>query len=190
MSARHAVLGLVIEQPGYGYQLGRRLEERCGAWGWERSGVYGALNSLSSEGNVRSVRQKGSQTGRAAPRAIYEATPRGEDFFSGWMLESSAPTPVRQELDLKLLFSGPEFLPHLIDETWAQERWCLDELRELTSTEQPGIAGRPGTWREAAVILQRDAAVMAFEARIEWLQKARKLMTEFHNRSAGNHRSR
>ena len=157
--------------------------------GVERSGVYGALNALSREENIRIVRQKGSLTGRAAPRAIYEATPRGEDFFSGWMLESSAPTPMRHELDLKLLFSGPEFLPHLIDETWAQERWCLDELRGLTRTEQPGVAGRPATWHEAAVVLQRDAAVMALEARIAWLQKARKLMTEFHNRSAGNPRS-
>ena len=55
MSAKHAVLGLVIEQPGYGYQLARRLEVRCGAWGWEPSGVYSALDSLSREGNVRSV---------------------------------------------------------------------------------------------------------------------------------------
>ncbi|HLH14517.1 MAG TPA: PadR family transcriptional regulator, partial [Solirubrobacteraceae bacterium] len=110
----------MIEQPGYGYQLARRLEERCAAWGWEPSGVYSALDSLVREGNVRSVRGKGSgTTGRAAPRAIYEATEKGHDFFREWMFETAPPSPVRQELDLKILFSGPEFLPRLIDQTWA-----------------------------------------------------------------------
>ena len=28
MSAKYAILGLVIERPGYGYQLAQRLEER------------------------------------------------------------------------------------------------------------------------------------------------------------------
>src|ERR1035441_9888450 len=107
MSARHAVLGLVIERPGYGYQLGQRLAERCGAWDWESSGVYGALNSLQRDGYVRSSTEKGTgATGRAAPRAIYEATGAGVDYFRAWIIAFSPPSPVRQELDLKILFSG------------------------------------------------------------------------------------
>jgi DNA-binding PadR family transcriptional regulator len=191
MSAKHAVLGLVIEQPGYGYQLARRLEERCGAWGWEPSGVYSALDSLSREEHVRSDREKGSRmTGRAAPRAIYEATPRGVDYFREWIMESSAPSPVRQELDLKILFSGPEFLPRLIDQTWAQEQMCIDDLKALTSAMQPSLASRRPTWREAAVILQRDAEIKLLQVRIEWLQNARKVMKEIRDRSAGDPRSR
>jgi DNA-binding PadR family transcriptional regulator len=190
MSAKHAVMGLVIERPGYGYQLARRLEERCAAWGWEPSGVYSALDSLAREGNVRSVRGKGTgDTGRAAPRAIYEATPKGMDFFKEWMLETAAPSPVRQELDLKILFSGPEFLPRLIDQTWAQEQMCVDELRVLTSNAQPGPADRPLAWREAAVVLQRDAEIKLMRVRIEWLQSARKVMKELLERSARSPRS-
>jgi DNA-binding PadR family transcriptional regulator len=184
-------LGLVIEQPGYGYQLARRLEERCGAWGWEPSGVYSALDSLTREGNVRSVRGKGSgSTGRAAPRAIYEATAKGMDFFREWMLETAAPSPARQELDLKILFSGPEFLPRLIDQTWAQEQRCIDHLRALTSATQPGASGRALAWREAAVVLQRDAEIKLLQVRIEWLQNARKVMKELLDRSVGKPRPR
>lgn len=190
MSAKHAVLGLVIERPGYGYQLARRLEERCGAWGWEPSGVYSALDSLEREENVRSVREKGSRTtGRAAPRAIYEATPQGVDFFREWILESSAPSPVRQELDLKILFSGPEFLPRLIDQTWAQEQRCVDDLKALTSFAQLPVASRPLAWREAAVVLQRDAEIKLLQVRIEWLQDARKVMKAILDRAAGHPRS-
>jgi DNA-binding PadR family transcriptional regulator len=186
MSAKHAVLGLVIEQPGYGYQLARRLEERCGAWGWEPSGVYGALDLLAREGNVRSVREKGSgATGRAAPRAIYEATRKGRDFFRDWIFESSVPSPVRQELDLKILFSGSEFLPRLIDQTWAQEQTCINDLRALTSRAQAGTPDRVLAWREAAVVLQRDAEIKLLQVRIEWLQDARKVMKEILDRSAG-----
>jgi len=189
MSAKHAVLGLVIEQPGYGYQLARRLEERCAAWGWEPSGVYSALDSLAREGNVRSVRGKGSgATGRAAPRAIYEATEKGRDFFREWMFESSAPSPVRQELDLKILFSGPEYLPRLIEQTWAQEQRCIDDLRALTAAVQPMAAGRPVSWREAAGVLQRDAEIKLMQVRIEWLQDSRKVMKELLERWAGSPR--
>ncbi len=110
MSAKHAVLGLVIERPGYGYQLKQRLEERCGAWGWEPSGVYNALNQLTTDRHVRAVGRKGSgETGRGAPRLIYESTPKGMRFFNDWISRSSAPSPFRQELDLKILFSGPRF---------------------------------------------------------------------------------
>ena len=186
MSTKHAVLGLVIERPGYGYELGGRLEERCGAWGWERTGVYAALDQLKRENNVRSVRGKGSgSTGRAAPRAIYEATPRGRDFFRDWMFESSALSPVRQELDLKILFSGPEFLPRLIDQTWAQEQNCIDDLQALTSTAQVSAPDQWPTWREAAVVLQRDAETKLLQVRIEWLQNARKVMEEMLKRPTG-----
>src|ERR1700730_11441558 len=116
--AKHAVLGLVIEQPGYGYQLVQRLEDRCGAWGWNRSGVYSVLDQLERDEQVRSVRSMaGATSGRAGPRPIYEATPQGIEFFRDWMFGSSPPTPVRHDLDLKMLLAGPEFLPRLIDHT-------------------------------------------------------------------------
>jgi DNA-binding PadR family transcriptional regulator len=185
MSAKHAVLGLVIERPGYGYQLAQRLEARCGAWGWEPSGVYTALNQLERDEHVRSLREKGSgATGRGAPRVIYESTLSGVDFFEAWISKSSAPSPFRQELDLKILFSGPEFLPRLIDQTWAQEQTCIDDLRVLTSTMQSAPAERMSSWREAAVVLQRDAEIKLLQARIEWLQNARRTMRAILDRSA------
>jgi DNA-binding PadR family transcriptional regulator len=189
MSAKHAVLGLVIERPGYGYQLAQRLDERCGAWGWEPSGVYDALSRLESEEHVRAVREKGSgATGRGAPRKIYESTAQGVAFFEDWILKSSPPSPFRQELDLKLLFSGPEFLSALIDQTWAQEQMCIDGLRVLTSTTQAPPAARIATWAEVAPVLQRDGEIKFLQARIEWLQDSRKTMRAVLDRSAGGQR--
>jgi DNA-binding PadR family transcriptional regulator len=189
MSAKHAVLGLVIERPGYGYQLAQRLEERCGAWGWEPSGVYNALDQLKRERHVRAVGEKGSRgTDRGAPRVVYESTSRGVEFFEDWMSKSSALSPFRQELDLKIVFSGPECLAGLIDQTWAQEQVCINDLRALTTPTQVGSGDRMASWREAAVILQRDAEIMLLQARIEWLQNARKTMKTMLDRFAGDQR--
>jgi DNA-binding PadR family transcriptional regulator len=187
MSAKHAVLGLVIERPGYGYDLARRLDERCGSWGWERSGVYSALDQLTRDGHVRSEKAKGSNaSGRSAPRAIYEPTPAGVDYFREWMLRSTSPSPVRQELDLKILFSGPELLPRLIEQTWAQEQICMDQLRVLTRAAPASPPGRAPSWREMAPILQRDAEVKLLQVRVEWLQNARRVMKAVLEQSGGN----
>lgn len=179
MSAKHAVLGLVIEHPGYGYQLASRLEERCGAWGWEPSGVYGALNTLQREGHVQIVGGKeSSDTGRAAPRVIYGATPAGVAFFRSWMMEASAPRPVRQELNLKLLFSQPEYVPRLIDQlSWSEQR-CIDDLRSLTSAMQASVSGPVPAVRDVTVQLQMNAEIKLLQAGIEWLQDARKTMKQ------------
>jgi hypothetical protein len=41
------------------------------------------------------------------------------------------------------------------------------------------------TWREAAVVLERDAEIKLLQVRIELLQDARKVMTEILGRSTG-----
>jgi DNA-binding PadR family transcriptional regulator len=64
MSAKHAVLGLVIEHPGYGYQLAQRLDERFGSSGFAPSGVYSALDRLSRDELVRSASKKGAGPAR------------------------------------------------------------------------------------------------------------------------------
>lgn len=189
MSAKHAVLGLVIEQRGYGYQLAQRLEQRCGAWGWESSGVYEALGRLERDEHVRRGGQKGSGADdRGARRVIYAPTPAGVEFFEAWVSKSSAPTPFRQELDLKILLSGPELLPSLIDQTWGHEQVCIDELRTLMSARRAPAAEHMSLWRSVALMLQHDAQVMMLETRIEWLQYARKTMRMVLDRTPGNQR--
>jgi hypothetical protein len=71
MSAKYAVLGLVIERPGYGYQLAQRLEERFGSSEFAPSGVYSALDQLSRDSLIRSAGEMGGGSSRrAAPRTI------------------------------------------------------------------------------------------------------------------------
>ncbi|MGA9876389.1 MAG: PadR family transcriptional regulator [Solirubrobacteraceae bacterium] len=180
MSAKHAVLGLVIERPSYGYDLARRLQERFGSSGFALTGVYSALDQLSSDAFVRSAgsRSDGSNE-RAAPRMIYEATPKGMDHFEEWMLGGSSLAPVRDELYMKIALSKPHNLPRLIELARAQEEECLTRLERL---KLPPTRSRsvPKAWSEVAVLLVRDAEIKQLQARVEWLQRARVVMDKLN----------
>ncbi|HEX3692096.1 MAG TPA: helix-turn-helix transcriptional regulator [Solirubrobacteraceae bacterium] len=183
MSAKHAVLGLVIERPGYGYDLAQRLRERFGSSGFAPTGVYSALDQLSAEGLVRSAGRLGggSTAERAAPRTIYEATPAGAEQFDRWMRAQSPPANVRDELNMKLSLSRPQDLPALIELVCAQERECMSRLQAL---REPFMAGgdsgatrRQLAWNEVAALLVRDAEIRQLQARVEWLQRVRAIMS-------------
>jgi DNA-binding PadR family transcriptional regulator len=177
MSAKHVVLGLVIERPGYGYQLAQRLQERFGSSEFAPSGVYSALDQLSREELVRAA---GGAMGspcarRAAPRTIYEATDEGVGRFEAWMLGSSPAPPLRDELHMKIALCRPRNLPRLIDTVYGQELTCSGRLRDLERLAERDRANRLG-WASTMRVLSRDAEIASWRARIAWLQSARELL--------------
>jgi DNA-binding PadR family transcriptional regulator len=181
MSAKHAVLGLVIERPGYGYDLARRLGERFASYGFAPTGVYSALDQLSSEAFVRAVGTRGDVGERAAPRTVYEATPAGVEAFERWMLSPSSLSPMRDELYMKLALSRPHDLPRLVELVRSQEEECLARLEQLAAPVAAAGArsrarGTSLAWSDVAALLVRDAEVKRLQARVEWLQKARSIM--------------
>lgn len=183
MSAKHAVLGLVIERPGYGYQLAQRLEERFGASGFAPSGVYSALDQLTRDELVRCAGEMGAGPARrAAPRTIYEATPEGVDHFEGWMLASSPTPPLRDDLHMKIALCQPHNMPRLIDMVYGQELACLGRLRDLSRLAEDR-AGGSREWAALMKVLARDAEVAFWNARIEWLQNAREMLEQLREES-------
>jgi DNA-binding PadR family transcriptional regulator len=186
MSAKYAVLGLVIERPGYGYQLAQRLEERFGSSGFAPSGVYSALDQLTRADLIRSAGEMGAGPARrAAPRTIYEATTEGVDHFEAWMLGSSPTPPLRDDLHMKIALCRPHNLGSLIDMVYGQELACLGRLADLKRISEAEPADSR-EWPRLMRVLARDAEVAFWNARIEWLQSARDLlerMSEESNRA-------
>lgn len=176
MSAKNAVLGLVIERPGYGYDLARRLRERFGSSDFAPTGVYSALDQLSSQALVCSA---GRPAGADRTRVVYEATPQGIEHFERWMLDSSSLAPVRDELYMKLALSKPHNLSRLIELARAQEEDCLARLHALRSPA-PGTVKTPRAWSDVAGLLVRDAEIKQLQARVEWLQKACSIMVKLN----------
>jgi DNA-binding PadR family transcriptional regulator len=183
VSAKYAVLGLVIERPGYGYQLAQRLEERFGSSRFATSGVYSALDQLTRDDFVRSAGEMGpGRARRAAPRTIYEATEDGVEHFEAWMLASSSAPPLRDELHMKIALCQPHNLPRLIDAVYGQELACLgrvEELKRLAGEEPAGSRN----WSRLMRALARDAEVAFWHSRIVWLQGARELLEQLRDES-------
>jgi DNA-binding PadR family transcriptional regulator len=181
MSAKHAVLGLVIERPGYGYQLAQRLDERFGSSGFALSGVYSALDQLSRDELVRSSGEMAAVPGsRAAPRTVYEATEEGVEHFEDWMLDASSTPPLRDELHMKIALCRPHNVPRLIDVISGQELVCLGRLADLKRLAGQRAASSQD-WSRLMRMLAAEAEVAFWNARIEWLQNARALLEQLRD---------
>ena len=176
MSAKYAVLGLVIERPGYGYQLALRLHERFGSSAFAPSGVYSALDQLTREQLVRPHGRNGAvPVRRASPRVTYEATGAGVDHFERWMLGSSPAPPLRDELHMKIALCRPRDVPRLIDTVYGQELACSARMRELERARDHARADHLDDARMMRA-LARDAEIALWRARIGWLESARELL--------------
>jgi DNA-binding PadR family transcriptional regulator len=188
MSAKYAILGLVIERPGYGYQLAQRLEERFGSSAFAPSGVYSALDQLSRDEFVRAAGEMGlGPARRAAPRMIYEATDQGVDHFEEWLVGSSPAPPLRDELHMKIALCRPSNLPRLIDLVYGQELACQGRLRDLKESGVGITSGDPRDWSRLMQALVRDAEIALWKSRIEWLQNARELLDRLLEDSRRTH---
>jgi len=190
MSMKYAVLGLLVQRRGYGYDLVQRFEEQVGpAWQLNAGAIYVALDKLEQEGLVRPLTSDGEtsptrrRTTRGAPRVIYEATPQGVDRFEDWMTAGSSMAPMREELHLKLALSQPRNLARLIELTYEQEQACLERLeqhRGTSSFEELMTGSQP--WPAVASVMVRDAEVAHLQATVEWLRRIREAMRWMQDR--------
>lgn len=184
MSVKYAVLGLLVQRRGYGYDLVQRFEEQVGpAWQLNAGAVYVALDKLEQDGLVRPVPSEDGapltrrRTVRGAPRVVYEPTERGVACFEEWMAADSSMSPLREELHLKLALSRPVNLPRLIEMTVEQERVCLARLEDhIGSRSHDELLGASHAWPAVASGMVRDAEIAHLQATVEWLRRIREAM--------------
>jgi DNA-binding PadR family transcriptional regulator len=184
MSVKYAVLGLLVQRRGYGYDLVQRFEEQVGpAWQLNAGAIYVALDKLEQEGLVRPLASDGAapvarrRTTRGAPRVIYEPTAQGAERFDEWMATGSSMSPMREELHLKLALSQPRNLPRLIDLTYEQEQGCLERLEEYRgSVPFDDLLASAQPWSAVASVMVREAEIAHLQATVEWLRRIREAM--------------
>ena len=77
---RTALLAILAEEPGHGYDVIQRLEEKTsGAWRPSPGSVYPTLQLLEDEGLVRSVEHDGKRVYEITDQGRAEATRRIEE---------------------------------------------------------------------------------------------------------------
>lgn len=182
MSVKNAVLGLVIERPGYGYELAQRLSERIEGLQLSDSAVYPALESLARDGLIR----ERHRSGRAHRQRIwYEGTPEGVGHFDAWMDKPSDLAPLRGALRFKIAVATFDRLPRLIEQTREQEQECLDRIERLTSpNDLDSLLDPDAEWAPTGRLVLRRTDVKLLQAQIEALQEARAEMKRAVRRHA------
>ena len=164
MSVKHAVLALLAERRGYGYDLAQRFEERVGpGWQLNPSAIYPALDQLERDGHVTAATQRGGT--HRSPRVVYAATPSGMRLLDAWLRTTvAAPDPVRCDLHLKLAFAGAEHGAALASELLAREQASAALLARLAP---------PSEALDRSRLLIDDRVAGRLRADVDWLARAR-----------------
>jgi DNA-binding PadR family transcriptional regulator len=176
-------LGLVIELPGNSYQLERRLEGRFGSAQFGHATAYHALKRLAKQGLIRPVGEGDEAVANARveagelPSTAYEATEAGIAHFRGWLRSSTATPPLREELQAKIAFCGPDDLPRMIEIVREAELACAVQLEDLNERmrRERRLRG-DDQWRRLMGMIVTAGDVAWWDARIRWLQALRQYL--------------
>lgn len=121
MSAKYAILGLVIEQPTYTRRIAAKARRQLCFAQLANSYPYWALEKLEADGLVRQVHEDGALAGR---RVIYEATVKGLRAFDDWLRSNPDECSLRDDIQFKLAVARPDDLPLIIELIRASEVVC------------------------------------------------------------------
>lgn len=158
MSVKHAVLGLLVERRGYGYDVANRLRERLGP-GMEIpvGTVHASMRSLRFDGHIKFVRRayRGEQVA-----LIHEATESGVAHYHDWLDEPLARNPVRDDLYLKFAMVDMGRLPRFKAEFRRLEMECVAEIAVHTrGFPLADELADPVTWHVARRLLLDSRAL-------------------------------
>lgn len=163
MSVRHAILGLLAQEPRHGYDLRRAFRGLLGDVDWDvkPAQVYTTLTRLEDAGLVEcaEVVQDGGPEKR-----IYAITDSGAEELGRWFASAVTAQHERDEFYVKLLIAvnGGHAEPIRVIHT--QRTALYRELHALTSQRS-----RLDPHRQLATMLLLDKAVMHVEADLRWI---------------------
>ncbi len=103
MSIRHAILGLLDEQPMHGYRLKTAFERRMSPlWGLTTGQIYQSLAALERAALVESSSER---KGRRPTRRIYTITPAGRRELASWLQAKPVAwqRPFREDILIRLM---------------------------------------------------------------------------------------
>ncbi|MGW5119215.1 PadR family transcriptional regulator [Streptomyces noursei] len=101
MTLRYAVMGLLMDRPGSGYDLMKRFRRSLGnVWVASQSQLYGELNRLADTGAIE-ITSEGPRG-----RKEYVLTSSGEAELLTWLARTEGRKPQRHEMLLQVFFFG------------------------------------------------------------------------------------
>jgi PadR family transcriptional regulator AphA len=166
MSLRHALLGLLSEEPSSGYDLTQRFAEGIGnyAWSAKHSQIYPELKKLSDDGLIEMVDEG------ARGKRTYAITGAGRDELRTWLLNPPAGAGVRNEFVLRLFLLSALEPAEAAAVLRGTAEACESRLTVLTEEFQMLTAG--GSASGGAPGMAAQYGLYAYQATIDWTRWA------------------
>jgi DNA-binding PadR family transcriptional regulator len=174
MSAKHALLGLLLDRPGYAYGLANSLQERLGpAWKINSGQVSQVIRSMAADGLIEPV-GGGARVG-SDRRQIVAITAKGAGEFERWLGEITGGVRLsRRPLLAKVTLAGRQHLDGALEQIDAWERDCVTELNSLLRIQEEN-QDCPSQVRADHVLrrLNLSAAVVQLEGELNVARQVR-----------------
>ncbi len=142
MSAKHALLGLLLHRPAYRYQLGDRLRKLLGpAWKINPGQLYRTVKLLEQDGLIERIDDAADDQDE---RHIFAITDDGAEQFERWFEDGTTEARLlRRPLLVKIALAGPGRLESALKQIDSYEQACTARVDELMrEQEQIPVGGR------------------------------------------------
>jgi DNA-binding PadR family transcriptional regulator len=182
-----AVLGLVIEKPSHGYEIGQRFERRFGEFlSVGRSSIYAALGTLMDAELVEKMSPRSSTGVRRGAKAgaSYRATPDGARAYRAWLADRVRNDPQRVAMLGRMALACVHSVEAAMDFIARYEQECVREAQELarpTTTVESGADGLSAVL-ERLLVEERRRMI---DAQLAWITYARAELRAVSPRAAG-----
>jgi DNA-binding PadR family transcriptional regulator len=184
MSAKHAILGLLLNKPSYAYELSMRLPSRLGpAWTVNSGQISKTLERLELEGFVEVIAEPAGVGGRR----VVGITALGVEESDRWFADDTAgPRLSRRPLVVKIILAGPDRLPDALTHIDKYEVECVQTLNKVTKNRSavPSDEGDPVRADYVLLLLAISGEVEEVEGQLKWARHARSVVRSLMERDA------
>lgn len=165
MSLKYALLGLLAENPKYGYEIKQEFEGALGnVWSVSYGQLYPTLRRLSE---VRWVTKQTAPGKKAAEKNIYSITPKGKQKLDEWLLRPLRSSyKVKDEFTLKFLFFDKLPKEKVLEYLKAQQKKTVMQKENFQRTL---VSIREDLNFFLQAIIRKG--IIHLEAEIQWLEE-------------------
>jgi DNA-binding PadR family transcriptional regulator len=162
---KSAVLAVLLEAPGHGYDVAKRVNRRMG-WNYDPKHIYEPLKQLETAGLVWFRKEPIDEP--PGFRKVFHPTEAAKEARRAWLDSPPAMGVLRADLHVRVAFSTAEDAPELL-RTLGEAR--ADLLEAIEEDAKTSWSAPRGSWTEFALNSLRNETDKRRKGEIEWINE-------------------
>lgn len=176
MALAHTILTILTYSPCSGYDISKRFEEGVSCyWKASQQQIYRELGKMAKQGWVthQSIPQEGKPN-----KKIYDLTAAGKAELMRWFEQPSEPTPIREDLLVKVLAGSSMPNETLKQELVSRRQFHQQTLNEYQAMEQCFLSQDNPTPEELARYLTLRRGIRYEESWVSWCDEVMTILAQ------------